>query len=182
MQQLNGTIGKVILPNVNRRHIQDGGGQGVSICILPQGILYASVYQVLRHIGATFQWLYPCFRGPGSQRHYCICHLMLPEVRNLRWRPPNLNYCESTHISCMHRFGGRHLEFPAYPGQYPRYSHGSRNGVTVGISFISVTEPVPPCCILFMNGDICLAGFAAAVLARRLGLELRVMCRFVAQS
>ena len=55
-------------------------------------------------------------------------------------------------------------------------------GVTVGISFLGVTESEIPCCMLFMYWNIFVTGFAAAILDFRVGQELRKMCHSVVQS
>ena len=44
-------------------------------------------------------------------------------------------------------------------------------GVAVEISFLGVTEPDIPLCILFLNRNIFVTGFATAILDLRVGLE-----------
>ena len=54
--------------------------------------------------------------------------------------------------------------------------------VAFEISFLGVTEPLLHRFILFMNGNIVITGFAAAILDGRVGMELQKMCHFVAPS
>ena len=54
--------------------------------------------------------------------------------------------------------------------------------VAFEISFLGVAEPLLQCSVLFMNGNIFITGFAAAILDCRVGMELRKMCHFVAAS
>jgi hypothetical protein len=77
MQQLNGTIDKVILPNINRRHISKMAAAKAVVCAYHLEAYYIQVYIRFCEKG-HIPLAIPMFWGPGSQRQYRIFHLMLP--------------------------------------------------------------------------------------------------------
>jgi hypothetical protein len=46
------------------------------------------VYQLVCKIAKNFQRLSACFWGRGTQWRYWLCSILVPELRNSRWRLP----------------------------------------------------------------------------------------------